>query len=107
MANSIVENSWQFACDWYRVDEIHSAINRERKVSEVNPGSLPPVPEDVYSREFAEWMAEQYRLAMRKGAELAIREVERLRLQKHADFRARAKQMGIKEHDPIEGLMGG
>jgi hypothetical protein len=68
---SIVENSWEFARQWYGVDEIHTAINRERR----DVGSIPEVPADVKSRAFAEWLAEQYRLAMRKGAELAIAEM--------------------------------
>jgi len=71
---SIVRHPWQFACQWYTVDEIYDAINRERRFRQV--GDLPPVPEDVHSREFAEWLTEQYRLAMRKGAELATSEMK-------------------------------
>ncbi|EKK02693.1 hypothetical protein RBSH_01989 [Rhodopirellula baltica SH28] len=36
---------------------------------------MPAVPTDVTSREFAEWLTDQYRLAMRKGAELATSEL--------------------------------
>jgi len=70
---SIVRRPWEFVCQWYGVDEIHASITRDRTLRQV--GSLPPIPEDVYSREFAEWLAEQYRLAMRKGAELAASEL--------------------------------
>jgi hypothetical protein len=35
----------------------------------------PAIPSDVRSREFAEWLAGQYRLAMAKGAELAVAEM--------------------------------
>jgi hypothetical protein len=55
---------WQFCCDWYGSDEIYNSINR--RVSPV------VVPKDVRSREFAEWMEDQYRLAMRKGIELGM-----------------------------------
>lgn len=72
--NSIVDNPWDFSSKWYTVDEIHNSITRDKALLQV--GSLPPVPEDVYSREFAEWLADQYRLAMRKGAELATREMQ-------------------------------
>jgi len=71
---SIVEKPWVFACAWYGVDEIHRSINRSEAQRQL--GYLPAVPTDVYSREFAEWLAEQYRLAMRKGAELATSEMQ-------------------------------
>ena len=70
--HSIVRRPWDFACQWYGVDEIYQAINREERLK--HPGDVPRVPTDVKSREFAEWLAEQYRLAMRKGAELATSE---------------------------------
>lgn len=96
---SIVENPWQFACQWYGVDEIHYAINRERELK--SPGDLPVVPSDVSSREFAEWLADQYRHAMRKGAELAINE-----MRSKIDIKAEAERMGIKPHSAIDGLIG-
>lgn len=73
MEQSIVKHPWQFACQWYDVDGIHRSITRSRLLRSI--GDVPPVPEDVYSIEFAEWLAEQYRLAMRKGAELAVLEM--------------------------------
>jgi hypothetical protein len=72
--DSIVQRPWEFACEWYGVDEIHYAIKRENRLKQV--GDLPPVPKDVESREFAEWLTNQYRLAMRKGAEMATREIQ-------------------------------
>lgn len=62
---SIVRRPWEFACQWYDVESIHHGINHDKSI----------VPADVYSREFAEFLAEQYRLAMRKGAELAVAEM--------------------------------
>ena len=43
---------WELACNWYGADEIHRAILRRQNV----PGEQPPIPTDVMSREFAEWM---------------------------------------------------
>ena len=63
--HSIVRRPWDFACQWYDVESIHHGINHDKSI----------VPADVYSREFAEFLAEQYRLAMRKGAELAVAEM--------------------------------
>lgn len=62
---SIVRRPWEFACQWYDVESIHHGINHDKSI----------VPADVYSREFAEFLAEQYRLAMRKGVELAVAEM--------------------------------
>lgn len=63
---SIVRRPWEFACQWYDVESIHHGINHDKSI----------VPADVYSREFAEFLAQQYRLAMRKGAELATCEMQ-------------------------------
>jgi hypothetical protein len=71
---SIVRRPWAFACKWYSVDEVFNAINRENRFRQV--GDVPKVPADVTSREFAEWLTGQYRLAMRKGAELAVSEMK-------------------------------
>ena len=62
---SVVRRPWEFACAWYDVESIHHGINHDKSI----------VPADVYSREFAEFLAEQYRLAMVKGAELAVAEM--------------------------------
>lgn len=70
VSESIIDHPWDFACKWYDVDGIHRSITRSETNRQL--GDLPPIPTDVYSREFAEWLADQYRLAMRKGAELAI-----------------------------------
>lgn len=52
---------WDFCCEWYRATEItrmlHDRIGNE-------------VPKDIYSFGFAEWLTNQYRLAMNKGMEL-------------------------------------
>jgi hypothetical protein len=72
--DSIIHHPWEFVCGWYNADDIHQALTRNE--SDRMPGDLPAVPADVYSREFAEWLTDQYRLAMRKGAELATREMQ-------------------------------
>lgn len=71
---TIVGHPWEFARKWYDVDEIHRSLTRAESMRQL--GDLPPVPTDVYSREFAEWLAEQYRLAMLKGAELTAYEMK-------------------------------
>jgi hypothetical protein len=54
---------WEFAVDWYKVDQIHHTLNS-------NDRRRGPIPEDHKSREFAEWMAHEYALAMHKGIEI-------------------------------------
>lgn len=70
--DSIVRRPWEFVCQWYDVDDIHRCIT-----SKLNPvfGGSADIPKDTASREFAEWLAGEYRLAMRKGAELAASEL--------------------------------
>ncbi len=68
----ITEQSMQFACNWYKPECIYHAINNPR------PGSFAErlqIPSDHHSMEFAQWLAEQYQLAMVKGAELAKEEM--------------------------------
>lgn len=50
---------WEFACDWYKVEDIHYECSKRE------------MPSDVRSREFAEWMTDQYRLAMNRGITIA------------------------------------
>lgn len=59
---------WEFACGWYSPDEIERCIAGNR--SEFGQWNNPP--EDIHGRKFAEWMAHEYRLAMRKGIEIGI-----------------------------------
>ena len=66
MSQSITKNPWLFACAWYKVEDIHRGITTAKDLV---------IPTDVKSREFAEFLTEEYRLAMRKGAELAISEM--------------------------------
>ena len=70
---SIINHTWEFVCKWYDVDGIHrSIIQKEKQL-----GCLEPIPKDVQSREFAEWLANQYRLAMAKGVQLAVAEMRK------------------------------
>ncbi len=71
MTLKITEHCWPFVCQWYNPEQIHRSINK--KASWLDGGVT--VPEDVYSMEFAEWLADQYRLAMAKGASLAMEEI--------------------------------
>lgn len=73
-ALKITKNPYAFACQWYQPAEIHRCINRSPTLQQL--GYLEPIPEDTKSMEFAEWLAGQYRLAMAKGAELAIEELK-------------------------------
>ncbi len=70
---SIVQHPYQFACEWYRPDDIHRSILSTQN----SLGLKQSPPSDVFSREFAEFLADQYRLAMTKGAELAISAMEK------------------------------
>lgn len=60
------KSPWEFVSGWYTVDD----IKRARPTT-----TIPP---DVYSDAFAEWLTEQYRLAMSKGIQIG-REWERWR----------------------------
>lgn len=66
LAKQAAETSWEIACKWYTPDEVHRSIQFQHAV----PGALPPIPADVNSREFTEWLTDQYRLAMNKGIQL-------------------------------------
>jgi hypothetical protein len=67
--NSLSDKTpWEIACEWYDTDQIHDSILRRQ-----NPvfGEMhDKIPTLVTSREFAEWMTKQYRLAMAKGVQL-------------------------------------
>jgi hypothetical protein len=73
MSDAITNNPWLFACEWYKIEHVHKKINIRNRHGEF--GSEKAVPVDVKSREFAEWLTNEYRLAMQKGAELAISEM--------------------------------
>ena len=57
------KTTWDFACAWYGQNTIARGIH-------LSKGMENAVPRNVDSPEFAEWMTEQYRLAMNKGLEL-------------------------------------
>lgn len=59
------KTAWEFACDWYTPDQVASSIRNNLR--------LIVMPCDVGSTDFAEWLTEQYRLAMAKGIELGQR----------------------------------
>ena len=60
------KTAWEFACDWYTPDQIaYSIKNRHRMPSDT------AIPDDIDSAGFAQWLTEQYRLAMTKGIQIA------------------------------------
>ena len=60
------KTAWEFACDWYTPDQIAMSIkNRFRTPSDI------AIPDDIDSAGFAQWLTEQYRLAMAKGIQIA------------------------------------
>jgi len=64
---------WEFACDWYSPAEIAWSIARQKAGFGRGAIETSKMPVDVYSQEFAEWLTDQYRLAMRKGIEIGLR----------------------------------
>lgn len=70
------KTAWEFACDWYTPDQIARSISNSCK--------LCAMPYDVKSEGFAEWLTEQYRLAMAKGIESGQRASEHARAEKIA-----------------------
>jgi hypothetical protein len=70
---SATQSPWRFACRWYDAEQIHATILSQRRSSS---GRYGDIPTDVHSRAFAEWLTNQYRLAMCKGIEIAKRELE-------------------------------
>lgn len=56
------------ATNWYRVDDIERAIARQS--TGLPRDDYRKIPANIYSREFAEWLTDQYRLAMAKGIHL-------------------------------------
>lgn len=65
---------WDFCCSWYRVEEIERSIAEKlkRHGSMMHDLSIDRIPTDVASREFAEWLTHEYRLAMNKGIDIAF-----------------------------------
>ena len=58
---------WDFVCGWYRPHEVEQAIQES---GGRGYGAWDKIPTDVFSREFAEWLTHQYRLAMNKGIQI-------------------------------------
>lgn len=87
-------NPTEFSEAWYSVDEIFNCINQSRSVFDL-PGSR--CPEDVHSREYAEWMTKQYRLAMAKGIQVAN--------DRHEALKKEADEFGAFERETIYRLV--
>lgn len=54
----------EIAKEWYDEDGIYQSIQNS---DGGGLGAWDAIPEDVYSREFSDWLTNQYRLAMMKG----------------------------------------
>ena len=77
----VLDDTYRFVCEWYETEAIRRCIASDwRQVRDA--GSLPKIPVDVQSQEFADWLCTQYRLAMMKGIDLA-REAMQKRLAEH------------------------
>lgn len=63
------KSAWEIAEDWYRVEHIENYLLRQKQG--ILMATETHVPTDVFSRQFAEWLTLQYRLAMAKGIQLA------------------------------------
>lgn len=57
----------KFAEDWYKVSEIEHFQSRQKSHHAEEQGRIPV---DIYSKEFAVWLTEQYRLAMMRGMQV-------------------------------------
>ena len=67
---------WEFACGWYTEGEVHRLLARDLR-GLPNDGTLQMMPRDIRGYEFAAWLTDQYRLAMRKGIELGMEAAEK------------------------------
>lgn len=68
----------EFAADWYRTEEIHQCLNRHTTFGLPGDERYRNIPQDHTSIEFAEWLANEYRLAMTKGIQIGQSEAYRL-----------------------------
>lgn len=57
----------KFASEWYRVPEIEHFQSRQKAL---RIDAQDRIPEDIYSKDFAVWLTEQYKLAMMKGVQV-------------------------------------
>ena len=71
---SIVDDPVQYTTRWFSPQVVHQAILDPRHAIMI--GDLTNVPEDTRSREFAEWLTLQYRMAMAAGAQMAVKEMK-------------------------------
>lgn len=61
--------AWKTAEDWYNPDAIFQSIARQKKPLLIETHHR--IPTDILSREFSDWLTNQYRLAMAKGIDMA------------------------------------
>jgi hypothetical protein len=57
----------EFAREWYKPSDVFANIARN---------GHGVIPKDRFSKEFADWLCDEYRLAMAKGIEIGRREAE-------------------------------
>ena len=79
------ESAFDFASRWYNADSVYGYIQRQyngRPFTLDEPNSMPL---NVWSREFANWLTNQYRLAMAKGIEIGLRMQDQVKAQKNTE----------------------
>lgn len=63
--NEVLHDTVHFVYSWYPSEEIFRCLKQDLEAAHGR------MPRDISSIEFAEWLADQYRLAMLKGIDLA------------------------------------
>jgi len=64
-------NAWKTACDWYKPNQIYASLTKTKASQLGWPRQYNiDIPANVRSHAFAEWLTEQYRLAMAKGIQI-------------------------------------
>ena len=79
------ESAFDFASRWYNADSVYSYIQRQHDGRPFTMDQPDPMPVNVKSREFANWLTNQYRLAMAKGIEIGLRMQDQVKAQKNTE----------------------
>ena len=72
------ESAFDVASRWYNADSVYAYIQRQNsKLPYTREQHIETMPRDVRTREFSNWLTNQYRLAMAKGIEIGRRMQEK------------------------------
>lgn len=63
------KRAWETAKKWYKPCEIYERIQKANKILQVDTETIPV---DIYSKEFSEWLTNEFVHAMAKGIQLGI-----------------------------------